>query len=1030
MRRQKREQRERQRQERYQHTEFRLERRKLSEHNQTEPSHLPASHPPNSSRVQAPDSRFPSATNPQITKWIMEQSVHYNAEKGMGSEVDMQSSMSSLTNIPERDRPGPGSPVPSYTTTSTYPRRDDFMDSRYYRPSSPPVRDTGPSRATNFRSSFDALESSTALDAHTVSDAPSKFSEYLPAEPEHPLLPPSSSHSHVFMLNSDQTLSSQQMLTPYSQQQNPSQQQQHLDKLSMDVMYHTQLSGASTQGITAMIPKLNTGTRSSKSHLDHSDLKDLEIDEIELEKQRIQLMLYEQQKQKEQTSLERNGRDQVASSFQKDADMQHEYLHNTKEENSDVFPEPDNSVAELKQELLSLERLVSDQRKKYREIKFAREREEQNLKQVETNFREHELMNGTFGLNPTDQNRWQKEQKRRLRELEKIRADRNEHLQKIEYNEHCAKSKLKAFEAQANEIRQLLQKAEGAQSVNSATPAQARGSDSYHPDMLPSKLTSNRSMSRDRPHIDVEHILRQQEAQRVRERHHSITTPAEREWTETSRSTPARVMSTETVSTSTWVAGNEQPDLAKEALTTISESNLTAPTQDDPSPVSWNPGHAYKLNHDPHKLVYNSDFYSTDSRITLTTEHGEQFSQEDRLKEDEVQSMVSIDSPPVKAAKKLDLHSGHFQQEAKQRVHLDYRQQEFAHKQFELPTGTERQETGTRDTGSTHSHPYSFPPHATDTEPWRQSPTWNDQHYQPQSHGRYQSSGYSYSNPSRPRGYLSNQINNPSINTAISSIPSSHDRPVLDKSRVPPTPDVVPSSGTVSPRALRLYHQHNHTERSVSPASRQSDLPAPQSPSYLPHLTMPFKRDTEKAPSISHLPSSTTSLYHKKAFEHHQPFEWSKSAANPFNQSYYATPRQVVPSYSSHNAVRANVGVGVGGSTKHIPQDNANQDEHLYDVPCESVPRPQPQNHTYQVPRAVERDNYLPMKPTAPSMHTHRYVPSREGKLSLGHSYSRGRPDQAQFTSFEDKIKSVMDRSYKAQAPRHPERIQRQQTEL
>ena len=955
--------------------------------------------------------------------------MHYNAEKGMGSEVDMQSSMSSLTNIPERDRPGPGSPVPSYTTTSTYPRRDDFMDSRYYRPSSPPVRDTGPSRATNFRSSFDALESSTALDAHTVSEAPSKFSDYLPAEPERPLLPPSSSHSHMFMLNSDQTLSSQQMLTPYSQQQNPSQQQQHLDKLSMDVMYHTQLSGASTQGITAMIPKLDTGTRSSKSHLDHSDLKELEIDEIELEKQRIQLMLYEQQKQKEQTSLERNGRDQVTSSFQKDADMQHEYLLNTKEENSDGFPEPDSSIAELKQELSSLERLVSDQRKKYREIKFAREREEQNLKQVEANFREHELMNGTFGLNPTDQHRWQKEQKRRLRELERIRADRNEHLQKIEYNEHCAKAKLKAFEAQANEIRQVLQKAEGAQRVDSATPALARGSDPYHPDMLPSKLTSNRSMSRDGPHIDVEHILHQQETQRVRERHHSITTPAEREWTESSRSTPARVMSTETVSTSTWVAGNEQPDLAKEALTTISESNLTAPTQDDPSPVSWNPGHAYNLNHQPHKLVYNTDLYSTDSKVTLTTEHGEQFSQEDRL--NEVQSMVSIDNPPVKAAKELDLHSGHFQPEAKQRVLLDYRQQEFTHRQYQLPTGIEKQESSTRDTGSTHSHPYSFPPRTTDTEPWRQSPTWNDQLYQPQLHGRYQSSGQSvYSKQSRPRGHPPNQINNPSINTAISSMPSGHDHPVQDRSRVPPTPDVVPSSGAVSPRALRLHNQHNHTERSVSPASRQSDLPAPQSPSYLPHLVMPPRRDTEKAPSMSHLPSSATSPHHKKAFEHqlNSPVEWSKSAANPFNQSYYATPRQVASLYSSHNALRSNV--GVGGSTKPIPQDNTDQDEHLYDVPCESIPRPQPQYHTYQVPRAVERDNYPPMKPTTPSMHTHRYVSSREGKLSLGHSYSRGRPDQAQFTSFEDKIKSAMDRTYKAQAPRHPERIQRQQTEL
>ena len=538
MRRQKREQREKQRQERYQHHEFRLERRKLPEHTQTEPTHLPPSHSPNPSH--APDSRFPPAANPQLTKWIMEHSVFYNVEKGIGSEVDIQSSMSSLTNIPERDRPGPGSPVPSYTTSSTHPRREELTDRAFYRPSSPPVKDTGPSRAANFQSSFftfDALESSTALDARTVSETPSKFSEYSAAEPEHPLLATSSANSRPFMLNSQQTVSSQQMLTPYSQQLNPSQQQQHLDRLSMDVMYHTQLSGTSLQGITAMIPTLDKppGAKSGRPHLDHSDLKELEMDEIDLEKQRIQLMLYEQRKQKEQTNQEQNAQSrtgQVACTFQKeygqsDAVMQYASNTHANEDDSDVFPEPDSSTAQLRQELQSLEQIVSDQRKKYRELKFAREREDQNLKQAEMKFREHELTNGMFGLNPTDQHRWQKEQKRRLRELERIRADQNERLQKIEYSEHRAKTKLKAYEAQANEIRQQLQKLEGTQTGGLTTPThtafKSRGSESYHPDMLPSKLASNQStkgggsISRDEPHIDVEQMLPQQDTQLVRE---------------------------------------------------------------------------------------------------------------------------------------------------------------------------------------------------------------------------------------------------------------------------------------------------------------------------------------------------------------------------------------------------------------------------------------------------------------------------------------------------------------------------------
>jgi len=123
------------------------------------------------------------------------------------------------------------------------------------------------------------------------------------------------------------------------------------------------------------------------------------------------------------------------------------------------------------------------------------------------------------------------------------------------------------------------------------------------------------------------------------------------------------------------------------------------------------------------------------------------------------------------------------------------------------------------------------------------------------------------------------------------------------------------------------------------------------------------------------------------------------------------------------------------GSPKSIPYVNARPDEHVYDVPYESTHGPQPQSHTYALPRAQnapERDNYPLVKhnTTTPSIQGHRYAPSREGKHSMGHSYIRGRPELVHFTSFEDQIKTCMDRSYKAQAPRHPERIQRQQTEL
>ena len=105
MRRQKREQRERQHHERYQHREFRLERRKpasdfLRQELSRSHGHL------------AMDSSYPGTSNPQFTKWIMEQNELYH-DTDKGSEMDVQSCISSLSNIPERDRPV--SPGTSYT---------------------------------------------------------------------------------------------------------------------------------------------------------------------------------------------------------------------------------------------------------------------------------------------------------------------------------------------------------------------------------------------------------------------------------------------------------------------------------------------------------------------------------------------------------------------------------------------------------------------------------------------------------------------------------------------------------------------------------------------------------------------------------------------------------------------------------------------------------------------------------------------------------------------------------------------------
>ena len=133
-----------------------------------------------------------------------------------------------------------------------------------------------------------------------MSDNGSKFSDYS-ADPDYNMSPksapptfmhhPSYKDAYNGSLNSQAMLSS---LTPYSQQQQPSQQA-HLDKLSMDVMYDTQLSGASLSGISSVVSRLQR-MKGNKPYLGSVHLKELYGDEIDMKKQKIKLMFYEKQK--------------------------------------------------------------------------------------------------------------------------------------------------------------------------------------------------------------------------------------------------------------------------------------------------------------------------------------------------------------------------------------------------------------------------------------------------------------------------------------------------------------------------------------------------------------------------------------------------------------------------------------------------------------------------------------------------------------------------------------------------------------
>ena len=930
----RRQQREKQRQERYQHHEFRLERRKPSDHKPPPPPQSPLLEPPPSSSSGLPITQPPFAdpriqnsnSNPQFAKWIREQnSLYHRSERPgpVGSETDLQSSVSSLANIPERERPN--SPGLSYSTSSTKHRRDPSSRNAYYRPQTPPVRDTSvPSRATDFDSysNYDTVGSSVALDS--ASEAPSKFSEYAP-EPEPSLLPPTSQIPPIIAnpllhgratnfssVSSQMTFNSQ--LTPYSQQQNPSQQM-HLDKLSMDVLYHTQLSGNSMQGITSVISKLKPSTKSTKpsTHLDSRDLKEFELDDIELEKQRIQLMFYEQQRQKELESAGSEGV-LVSSNGTELARTGKEEEFTSYTNNGGADEDGNVDVVVLKQELESLESMIFEHKKKYRELKFARDREEQSLKQIEMRVRDKELLTGKLGLNTTDQHGWPVEQNK-LHDLERMKAEHSKRLQNMVHNEHRTKTKLKALEAQAVEIRQNIHtilntptQLHGRQVVKSSA---SNYSEVAHNDTLPSKLVS------DLP------------PQRARKNSRSTETTAAAaaaagEWdlsafngrgSKPLGQYPNRIMSMESMTTATY----DQPEIARELAVTISESNLTEPTRDDSNrePVNALYNSGSKTN-----MMASGDLRTSHSSVTHITESDDVFIQEEfRRRQREEHTLATADLE-LKRSKDRDLHMMvQLQQQEAQQQQQDRHYKDQQRWQQRLSSsggggGVGGWEPGkfpshedvsminhpvSHDSGWKQTNPPPPPPHS---KP-QPSGGWNDQQPPPQqqhypqgghiydvpspsrSTHQHRSTGHHYSKHNRSRAHHHhhqprNQTTTSTMDSAPPPPPPPHishvpEHPVQDNPRTilvqaaPPVPDVIPvsfaSAGPTTGRnvvqqsssgvILPLPHQRQVTgggERTTSPLNRGfSEYAQPQSPSYMSsyaHYAVPPSRpDQERSHS-------------------------------------------------------------------------------------------------------------------------------------------------------------------------------------
>ena len=1016
--------------------------------------------------------------------------------------MDLQSSRSSLTNIPERDRPS-SPPLNSYSLSSRYQREIERggggggggvgEEGGYYRSTSPPVRDSAPSSRppeypySSSSSRYEGYGSATALDMATtcMSEAPTKFSEYttIPEMDEpvfHPSIPGGGgisglppaiggssiahmhgrplSHKNVFSsVSSQMTVESQQMLTPFSQQQTPSQQQhqqqQHLDKLSMDVMMHTQLSGASTQGgITSLIPKAkNVKTTDGKPHLGRSDLKELDVDEIDLEKQRIRLMFYEQQKQENESSKPVV---EEVSCHRKNEPLDCEPLE-------DEDKEEHLSIEQMKQELESLDVIVSDQKRRYREIKMAREREEQSLKQAEKElFAE---------ISPNDQHQWHVEQKRRLREREKLKSEQNERLKHLQNDEHKAKSRLKAIEAQTAVIRQQLQKAEALKGFpqQNRSPTQAKHSsisgggfiDGY--DVFPSKLPSD---------------------ERPRGEERAINQSAVVEWDlgglEGPKSITARVMSVESMSTAMTF---DQPEIARELATTISASVLTdEPTQDDSCPSKGPPcGYtAVRPVSGGYLHNINDDFFSTKShsRNTLITEPDENIflNQDERLRREHLQSMVTIESvdSSLPSLRSMDdsgrdfTHSGGHQSGIRgynqqlARDEMQQQQQQLAFRRTnKLPSSG-----GQSSNHAVHSH----------DQAWSSSKQLggderdilqNDQtsvHYDIPADARaaYNQRGHHHQpNPSNSRQHGRHHHHRPRGSSSTSAgrnramdLPSL-DRPVQDappplvKGNPGGAPDVVPVSySSASPLpshmspTLGIQQRHVTGSESVTVASVQP----PRSPNFAIYDVPPSRNEREKylgagysaqpsspipvQPSPHHESAANFPLQHQVNSHMTNHVTGMPPPSSPIapTDNIYDQPRSVAGLHSSHSP-RPTTGIGNGplydvpasarrsagyeGAIMHMKQD---QQANIANA-----------SHLDQHSAIREREgNIANSAPKSKAASSHRYGISKSG---MGHSYSRGRPDQVQQI---DKAKQYMvSRSYRQQSGAG-RNIQRQQTDL
>ena len=302
-----------------------------------------------------------------------------------------------------------------------------------------------------------------------------------------------------------------------------------MEKLSMEVGCHTQSNLSSTgMSVTSVLEHLS---RKGKSHgLNQSELKNLDVDELQLEKQRMHLLFYEQRKEAEtkgvlalekQPPMDATTKVNEWVSIKSEKDVR---LMEEGDESEMIDHEKFMQVTKLQQKLDSLRKLISDQRKRNRETQFAKERVKQSLLEDERKFKSQNARNFKPFMKQEDESRWQRDQRRRLKDWDKVKAEQTEELHQFEVKEHEGRTRLKALEQHAGELKKQLQACE-----SSGKP---RGN-------------SSSRMMQDIP---------------------------ERDWTDSSR--PPRVMSTESITTASSLVSSENPDVARDLISLGSDSNL------------------------------------------------------------------------------------------------------------------------------------------------------------------------------------------------------------------------------------------------------------------------------------------------------------------------------------------------------------------------------------------------------------------------------------------------------------------------